>query len=275
MASTDTPTVALRDRLAIAGVGATPQGKLDGRTPLDLGIEAFRNALDDAGLRKGDIDGLLTMPGTTSPEASLQAVDVALAQAGVGQRVAESFDAHSSGVRPSSLPCGVAPSACDQGQAVAQRDSRCIGDWPSHTPENRRPAFAERGPAFGPNGRVAQDVEQRALEVRRPCGSGISAPSMMARRIAPRASGAFATMLRRPVRREQSAPAARDTRPGAALLRWRCVRRPAPSASRGRCRSGAAGVALLPLRGMLPMAASVRPRVAWLAAMRMSAINAS
>ena len=71
MASTDTPTAALRDRLAIAGVGATPQGRLDGRTPLDLGVEAFRNALDDAGLRKGDIDGLLTMPGTTSPEASL------------------------------------------------------------------------------------------------------------------------------------------------------------------------------------------------------------
>lgn len=71
MASTDTPTVALRDRLAIAGVGATPQGKLDGRTPLDLGIEAFRNALADAGLRKSDVDGLLTMPGTTSPEGSL------------------------------------------------------------------------------------------------------------------------------------------------------------------------------------------------------------
>lgn len=71
MAGIDPPTAALRDRLAIAGVGATPQGKLDGRTPLDLGIEAFRNALDDAGLRKGDIDGLLTMPGTTSPEASL------------------------------------------------------------------------------------------------------------------------------------------------------------------------------------------------------------
>ncbi|MEO8508842.1 MAG: thiolase family protein [Betaproteobacteria bacterium] len=61
----------LSDRIAIAGVGASPQGKLTGRTPLDLGIEAFRNALDDAGLRQQDIDGLLTMPGTTSPEGSL------------------------------------------------------------------------------------------------------------------------------------------------------------------------------------------------------------
>jgi acetyl-CoA acetyltransferase len=58
-------------RTAIVGVGATEQGALQGRTPLDLGIEAFKRAIADAGLRKGDIDGLLTMPGTTSPEGSL------------------------------------------------------------------------------------------------------------------------------------------------------------------------------------------------------------
>lgn len=67
----DTPWPSLSGRIAIAGVGASPQGKLAGRTPLDLGIEAFRNALADAGLRRQDIDGLLTMPGTTSPEGSL------------------------------------------------------------------------------------------------------------------------------------------------------------------------------------------------------------
>lgn len=61
----------LSDRIAIAGVGASAQGKLPGSTPLDLGIQAFRRALDDAGLRKEDIDGVLTMPGTTSPEGSL------------------------------------------------------------------------------------------------------------------------------------------------------------------------------------------------------------
>ncbi len=61
----------LGDRTAIVGVGATEQGTLPGRTPLDLGIEAFRLALADAGLRKDAVDGLLTMPGTTSPEGSL------------------------------------------------------------------------------------------------------------------------------------------------------------------------------------------------------------
>lgn len=63
--------MSLSGKIAIAGVGATKQGKLAGRTALDLGIEAFKRALDDAGLSKSDVDGLLTMPGTTSPESSL------------------------------------------------------------------------------------------------------------------------------------------------------------------------------------------------------------
>lgn len=60
----------LRDRTAIAGVGATRQGKLPGSTPITLATEAFRRALDDCGLHKDQIDGLLTMPGTTSPEGT-------------------------------------------------------------------------------------------------------------------------------------------------------------------------------------------------------------
>jgi acetyl-CoA acetyltransferase len=63
--------MSLRNKVAIAGVGASPQGKLVGETPLTLGVKAFKCALDDSGLRKDEIDGLLTMPGTTSPEGSL------------------------------------------------------------------------------------------------------------------------------------------------------------------------------------------------------------
>jgi acetyl-CoA acetyltransferase len=55
-------------KAAIAGVGASPQGKLPNETPLSLAVTAVKAALDDAGLGKDDIDGLLTMPGTTSPE---------------------------------------------------------------------------------------------------------------------------------------------------------------------------------------------------------------
>jgi hypothetical protein len=53
---------------AIVGVGATPQGKLPGSTALSLGVQAFQRALDDSGLRKDQIDGLLTFSGQTAPE---------------------------------------------------------------------------------------------------------------------------------------------------------------------------------------------------------------
>lgn len=62
---------AISNRIAIGGVGASPQGKIPGSTSISLAVTAFKRALDDCGLRKDDIDGLLTMPGTTSPEASL------------------------------------------------------------------------------------------------------------------------------------------------------------------------------------------------------------
>lgn len=61
----------LKNKAAIVGVGATPQGKLPGSSSLSLAIDAFKDALDDSGLQKSQIDGLLTMPGTTSPEGSL------------------------------------------------------------------------------------------------------------------------------------------------------------------------------------------------------------
>ncbi len=44
----------------VVGVGATFQGKHPGRTAWDLGVEAFRAALVDADLDKGDVDGLVT-----------------------------------------------------------------------------------------------------------------------------------------------------------------------------------------------------------------------
>jgi acetyl-CoA acetyltransferase len=55
-------------KASIAGVGASRQGKLPDETPLSLAHTALTAALDDAGLGKNDLDGLLTMPGTTSPE---------------------------------------------------------------------------------------------------------------------------------------------------------------------------------------------------------------
>jgi acetyl-CoA acetyltransferase len=61
----------LSSKIAITGIGATRQGKLPGSTALTLGVEALELAIQDAGLQKSEIDGLLTMPGTTSSEGVL------------------------------------------------------------------------------------------------------------------------------------------------------------------------------------------------------------
>ena len=67
---------ALRNKAAIVGVGASRQGTIPGSTSVSLAIEAFKAALADSGLGKQDIDGLLTMPGTTSPEGSKNYLNV-------------------------------------------------------------------------------------------------------------------------------------------------------------------------------------------------------
>src|SRR5437867_2202255 len=53
----------LRGAAAIVGLGITPQGKVYGNTPLGFAVDAVRLALDDAGLARGDLDGLLLNPG--------------------------------------------------------------------------------------------------------------------------------------------------------------------------------------------------------------------
>ena len=53
---------------SIAAVGASRQGKLPGESDLSLATEALLAALADGGFSKDEIDGLLTMPGTTSPD---------------------------------------------------------------------------------------------------------------------------------------------------------------------------------------------------------------
>ncbi len=53
------PSTALRDKCAIVGIGNSRLGKVPGVSSLDLLVEAMVNALDDAGLKTSDIDGLI------------------------------------------------------------------------------------------------------------------------------------------------------------------------------------------------------------------------
>lgn len=48
----------LKSKIAIVGVGYTPQGKIPGRTAISFHTEAIRNALADAGIEKNDIDAM-------------------------------------------------------------------------------------------------------------------------------------------------------------------------------------------------------------------------
>ncbi len=58
----------------ISGVGLTAFGKHEGRSTLDLMTEAAQGALSDAGLKRRDIDGLLTGYSTTMPHLMLATV---------------------------------------------------------------------------------------------------------------------------------------------------------------------------------------------------------
>lgn len=57
----------IKDRVAVVGVGASAQGTFPDSDAYTLSIQAFRNALDDSGLKKSDIDGLIVQgPGNIS-----------------------------------------------------------------------------------------------------------------------------------------------------------------------------------------------------------------
>jgi len=58
----------LRDKAAVAGIGATEFSKNSGRSELQLAAESVLAALDDAGLAPADVDGLVTFSLDTSPE---------------------------------------------------------------------------------------------------------------------------------------------------------------------------------------------------------------
>jgi hypothetical protein len=69
---------------AVAGIGRTPFSKNSGRTPLAMAAEAARAALDDAGLRPADVDGIIDFStGDSAPGPNVAravgAVDLGLA----------------------------------------------------------------------------------------------------------------------------------------------------------------------------------------------------
>jgi acetyl-CoA acetyltransferase len=55
----------MRGATAITGLGMTPMGRIFGKSATELAADAVRAAIDDSGLKKDQIDGLLTNAGIT------------------------------------------------------------------------------------------------------------------------------------------------------------------------------------------------------------------
>ena len=68
----------LRDKYAIAGIGETTYTRGSGRTTRALGTWAIRNAMRDAGMGPGDIDGMLSYSGNDSTFAPFLAGDLGI-----------------------------------------------------------------------------------------------------------------------------------------------------------------------------------------------------
>ena len=51
----------LRDRCAIAGIGLSRFGKLPGTSTMGFTLEAAKRAIDDAGIARDEIDGVLAL----------------------------------------------------------------------------------------------------------------------------------------------------------------------------------------------------------------------
>lgn len=64
----------LRNSIAIAGVGESDIGKVPDMTGLGLNAQAAKRALDETGLKPGDVDGLLTAYSFTEPYFMLGSV---------------------------------------------------------------------------------------------------------------------------------------------------------------------------------------------------------
>src|SRR5258708_4017627 len=72
---------AQREKYAIAGIGNTEYSKKSGRTVRSLASEACLNAINDAGLKVSDIDGIISYNFNDSAPAMAVATEIGVPQA--------------------------------------------------------------------------------------------------------------------------------------------------------------------------------------------------
>jgi acetyl-CoA acetyltransferase len=70
--------MSLRDRYCIVGVGETEYSRNSGRTTRAMAVEAIRKAMNDAGLRPSDVDGMMSYQNGDSTPANWVAPDLGI-----------------------------------------------------------------------------------------------------------------------------------------------------------------------------------------------------
>lgn len=152
-----TVSTKMRDRTAICGVGMTekrrPQDVTPDRTPLALATQAFSLALDDAGLTKDDVDGLVMLDFGA-------AFDRVLETFGIEVRFAHQGWHHGRFVGPTLM---IAAMAVEAGLAdvvgIVHATARTVGPAPASGdaeedrqglgPHGDSPVYGAHGPALG------------------------------------------------------------------------------------------------------------------------------
>lgn len=80
-------TLALEKNTAITGIGVSQVGRRLERTGLQLTLDAALEAIADAGLKPGDIDGLASWPGTPENSPGMSPVALAEVQGALGLKL--------------------------------------------------------------------------------------------------------------------------------------------------------------------------------------------
>lgn len=141
---------ALRDKTAVCGTGLLI-GSYPDRTPLSLAVEAYQLALADAGMKREDVDGIITLSFGSDYDRFLEAV-------GTDVRYAYQGWSHGRFIAPMLQHAAMAV-ATGMAKAVAivhGRRKKAYGQTADHEmwrqglgPHGESPAYGALGPVFG------------------------------------------------------------------------------------------------------------------------------
>src|SRR5688572_20438215 len=141
---------ALRDKTAVCGVGEM-LGDFPDRTPLSLAVEAYHRALDDAGMQRNDVDGVIQLSYGSDYDRFLEAV-------GMDVRYANQGWTHGRFIVPM-LQQAAMVVAAGMAKAVAVvhgKRRRAFGQVADYAmwrqglgPHGESPAYGALGPVFG------------------------------------------------------------------------------------------------------------------------------